>query len=122
MQRHQPPSELFQVHIPVVEDAGVETVLTNVASGALGGIAVGGVLAIQVHHEERDQMKVMGQQGVGGDPNLALFAERADEVREMMTVLVGGEYGLFVVAALDEMQPVTGWREAKTALHFALRR
>jgi len=72
VQRHQPPSELFQVHIPVVEDAGVETVLTNVASGALGGIAVGGVLAIQVHHEERDgigpvadgdQMKVMGHQG-----------------------------------------------------------
>ena len=40
----------------------------------------------------------------------------------MMTVLVGGEYGLFVVAALGEMQPVTGWREAKTVWHFALRR
>jgi len=26
-----------------------------------------------------------------------------------MAVLVGGEYGLFVVAALGEMQPVTGW-------------
>jgi len=88
-------------------------------------------LAIQVHHEERDgiglvadgdQMKLIGHQGVGGDPNLALFAERADEGEEMMTVLVGSEYGLFVIAALGEMQPLTGWREAKFAWHFALRR
>ncbi len=88
-------------------------------------------MAIQVHHEERDgiglvadgdQMKLIGHQGVGGDPNLALFAERADEGEEMMTVLVGSEYGLFVIAALGEMQPLTGWREAKFAWHFALRR
>jgi len=40
----------------IVEDAGVETVLPNVpygaTGGALGGIAVGGVLAVQIHHEE----------------------------------------------------------------------
>ena len=40
----------------IVEDARVETVLPNVpygaTGGALGGIAVGGVLAIQIHHEE----------------------------------------------------------------------
>ena len=41
-----------------------------------------------------DQMKVIGHQGVGGDPNLALFAERADEGEEMVAVLVGGEYGV----------------------------
>jgi len=35
---------------------------------------------------------------------------------------VGGKSGLFVVAALGEMQPVTGWREAKSAWHFPLRR
>ena len=53
---------------------------------------------------------------------MAFFAERADQGEEMMAVLVGGEYGLFVVAALGEMQPVTGWREAKSAWQFALRR
>jgi len=46
------------------------------------GATVGGVLAVQVHHEERDgigpvadgyQMKVIVHQGVGGDLNLALF-------------------------------------------------
>ena len=95
------------------------------------GIAVSGVLAVQVHHEERDgigpvadgdQVKVIGHQGVGGDPNLAFFAERADQGEEMMAVLVGSKYGLFVIAALGEMQPVTGWREAKSAWQFALRR
>ena len=114
----------------VVQNAGVETVLPNVAGGALRGIAVGGVLAVQVHHEERDgigpvtdgdQVKVIGHQGVGGDPNLALFAERADQGEEMMAVLVGGKNGLFVVAPLGEMKPVTGRREAKSAWHFALR-
>jgi len=40
----------------------------------------------------------------------------------MMAVRVGGEYGLFFVAPLGEMQPVTGRREAKSAWHFALRR
>ncbi len=118
----------------VVQNARVETVLPNVANGATGGalrgIAVGGVLAIQIHHEERDgvgpvadgdQVEVIGHQGVGGDPNLALFAERAEQVEKMMAVLVGGKYGLFVVAALGEMKPVTGWREAKSAWHFALR-
>ena len=49
----------------VVQNAGVETVLPNVAGGALRGIAV------------------------GGDPNLALFAERANQSEEMMAVLVG---------------------------------
>ena len=78
-----------------VLDARVETVLPNVANGATGGalrgIAEGGVLAIQIHHEERDgigpvadgdEVKVIGHQGVGGDPNLALFVERADRVRK----------------------------------------
>ena len=55
-------------------------------------------------------------------PNsLALFAERAEESEEMMVVLVGGKYGLLVVAALGEMKPVAGRREAKSAWHFALR-
>ena len=67
-------------------------------------------------------LKVIGHFGVGGDPNLALFAERADQGEEMMAVLVGSKYGLFVIAALGEMQPVTGWREAKSAWQFALRR
>ena len=67
----------------------------------------------------------IGHQGVGGDPNLALFAERADQGEEMMAVLVGSKYGLFVVAALGEVKPVaasTGRREAKSGWHFALRR
>ena len=67
---------------------------------------------------------MIGHQGVGGDPNLALFAERADEGEEMMAVLVGGEDGLFVVAALGEMQPVaTRIRVARSevCVTFALR-
>ena len=52
---------------------------------------------------------------------MALFAERADQGEEMMAVLVGGKNGLFVVAPLGEMKPVTGRREAKSAWHFALR-
>ena len=59
---------------------------------------------------------------LGGDPNLAFFAERGEE---MMAVLVGTKYGLFVVAALGEVKPVaasTGRREAKSGWHFALRR
>ena len=79
------------------------------------GIAEGGVLAIQIHHEERDgsgpvadgdEVKVIGHFGVGGDPNLALFAERANQGEEMMAVLVGAEYGLLVVAKWGEMKPV----------------
>ena len=37
---------------------------------------------------------------------MAFFAERADQGEEMMAVLVGTKYGLFVVAALGEMKPV----------------
>ena len=98
------------------------------------GIAVDGVLAIQIHHEERDgigpvadgdEVKVIGHFGVGGDPNLALFAERADHGEEMMAVLVGSKYGLFVIAALGEMQPVaaSNWvARSEVCVAFALRR
>ena len=56
-------------------------------------------MAIQVHEErdgigpvaDGDLMKVIGHQGLCGDPNLALFAERADEGEEMMAVLVGDD-------------------------------
>ena len=84
--------------------------LPNVANGATGGalrgIAVGGVLAIQIHHEERDgigpvadgdEVKVIGHFGVGGDPNLALFAEGADQGEEMMAVLVGVKAGCLLL-------------------------
>ena len=37
---------------------------------------------------------------------MALFAERADHGEEMMAVLVGAEYGLFVVSTWGEMKPV----------------
>ena len=57
-----------------------------------------------------------------GPVSVALFAERADQGEEMMAVLVGGKNGLFVVAPLGEMKPVTGRSEAKFAWHFALRR
>jgi len=100
---------------------GIFHVPIGATGGALDGIAVRGVLAIQVYHEERDGIDPVAD-GVSGDPNLALFAERADQGEEMLTVLVGGEKGLFVVAALGEMQPVIGWRESKSACHFALRR
>ena len=62
--------------------AGEKATLPGMAAKFLGGVAVGGVLAIDVHHKEGD--------GVGED-------------------------GLAVVAALGEMEPVSGRGEAISA-------
>ncbi len=69
--------------------------LQDVANGATGGvlrgIAIRGVSAVQIHHEERDgiglvadgdEVKVIGHQGVGSDPHLVFFAECAGRVRK----------------------------------------
>ena len=82
------PSDVAESGLPMrILDAGADTGLPNVAADALRGVAVRGILAVQVHHEKRDgigpvadgdEVKVIGHYGVCGDPNLALFAERAD--------------------------------------------
>ena len=68
--------------VGVIEDARVEAVLPDAASGALGGIAVSGVLAVHLHHEvrdrilaiaNRDQMEMVGHQGVSGDADVAFL-------------------------------------------------
>ena len=67
---------------------------------------------------------MIGHCGVGGDPNLAFFAERANQGEEMMAVLVGGKYGFMVVAALGEMKPVAAsvWAaRSEVCVAFALR-
>ena len=40
----------------VIENARVEPVLPDAAGGALGGVAVSGVLAIHLPHEVRDRI------------------------------------------------------------------
>ena len=95
-----------------VQHAGVEASLPEVAGGAADGIAVGGVLAVEVHHEERDGVGavtdgdlvvVIGHHDVASDADFAFFAEGAEEVEEVLAVGGGGKDGLAIVAALGEM-------------------
>ena len=67
--------------VGVVEDAGEEAPLPEVAAPFLSGVAVAGVLAIDVHHEEGDgvraiaggdQVEVVGHERVRGDASAAL--------------------------------------------------
>lgn len=111
-----------------VEQAGEEAALPEPAGAALGGVAVGGVEAVDVHHEEGDgvgavaggdQVVVVRHQGIRGDPDASLGAVSVEEVEEEVAVSVGGEDGLAVVAALGQMKPVSGWCEAVFAGHDA---
>ena len=43
----------------VVEHAGKETALPEMAAKFLDGVAVGGVLAVDVHHEEGDRIRAI---------------------------------------------------------------
>ena len=111
----------------VIKDARVEAVLPNTAGGALGGVAVCGVLAIHLPHEVRDRilaiadcdrMEMVGHEGVSGDPDVALLGVLLDQVQEALPISVGGKDGLFVVAPLGEVEPVTRRGEAKSAGHL----
>ena len=63
----------------------------------------------------RDQMEMVGYEGVSGDPDVALLGVLLDQVQEALPIGVGGEDGLFVIAALGEVEPVTRRGEAKSA-------
>ena len=82
------------------EHGGVEAALPEVASVAVDGIAIGGVEAAQVHHEERngiglvadgDQMEVIRHEGVGGDAHAALLAAGGQQVEEILAIGVAEE-------------------------------
>ena len=101
--------------------------MPDAAGGALGGVAVSGVLAIHLPHEvrdrilaiaNRDQMEMVRHEGVSGDPDVALLGVLLDEVQEVLPIGVGGNDGLFVIAALGEVELVTKRGEAQSAGHF----
>ena len=82
---------------------------------AVDSIAIRGVEATQVHHEERngvglvpdgDQMEVIRHEGVGGDAHGALRAAGGEEVEEVLAIGVAEEDSLTVVAALGDVLPV----------------
>ena len=84
------------------------------AGGTLGRVAVSGVLAIYLPHEvrdrvraiaNRDQVEMVGHQGVSSHPDVALLGVLLDEVQEVLPIGVGGKDGLFVIAALGEVEP-----------------
>ena len=67
----------------IVEDAGVEAALPEFSGAAFEGVAISGVAAVDVHHEERDgvglvahrdQVEVIGHQSISGDADGALLA------------------------------------------------
>ena len=73
------------------------------------------------HHEERDgvlfvaggdEMEVVGHDGVGGDADGALLAVRLEQGEEVQPIGVAQEDALLVVAALGEVQPMSGRGEA----------
>ena len=64
-----------------------------------------------------DQVEMVGHQGVGGDADVALLGVLLDQVQEVLPIGVGGKDGLFVIAALGEVEPVTRRGEAKSAGH-----
>ena len=61
---------------------------------------------------------MVGHEGVSGDLDVALLGGLLDQVQEALPSGVGGKDGLFVVAALGEVEPVTRRGEAKSARHF----
>ena len=63
----------------------------------------------------RDQMEMVGHEGVSSDPDVALLGVLLDEVQEALPIGVGGKDRLFIVAALGEVEPVTRRGEAKSA-------
>ena len=108
----------------VVEDAGEETTLPKMTAKFLGGVAVGRVLAVDVHHEQGDgvgaiandnEVKVVRHEGVSGDAYTAFLAVRFEEAEEVFAIGVAREDSLAVVAALGEMEPVAGRGEAISA-------
>ena len=108
----------------IVKNAGKETALPEMTAKFLGGVAVGGVLAINVHHKEGDgvgaitgddEVEVIRHQGVRGDADAAFLAMRFKEAEEVFAIGVAGEDSLAVVAALGEMEPVSGRGEAISA-------
>ena len=50
--------------------------------------------------------------------NVALLGVLLDQVQEVLPIGTGGKDGLFVIAALGEVEPVTRRGEAKSAGHF----
>ena len=66
----------------VVEDTGVEASLPELSGAAFERVAISGVAAVNVHEERdgigliahRNQMEVIGHQGIGGDADGALLA------------------------------------------------
>ena len=79
----------------VVEDAGEETTLPEMTAKFLGGVAVGGVLAVDVHHEQGDgvraitggdEVKVIGHQGVSGNADAAFLAMRFKEAEKVFAI------------------------------------
>ena len=81
----------------VVEDAGEETTLPEMTAKFLGGVAVGGVLAVDVHHEQGDgvraitgvdEVEVIRQEGVSGDVYAAFLAMRFEEAEEVFAIRV----------------------------------
>ena len=66
----------------------------------------------------RDQVEMIGHQGVSGDPDVALLGVLLDEGQEVLPIGVGGKDRLFVVAALGEVEPVTRRGEAQSAGHL----
>ena len=61
----------------VVEDAGEETTLPEMTAKFLGGVAVGGVLAVDVHHEQGDGVRAI----TGGDEVKVIGQFEATELR-----------------------------------------
>ena len=101
----------------VVEDTGVEASLPELSGAAFERVAISGVAAVNVHHEERDgigliahrnQMEVIGHQGIGGDADGALLAVGFEQLQEVLAIGVAAEDALLVVAALDKVEPVSG--------------
>ena len=101
--------------------------LPNVASRALRGVAVDGVLAVHIHHEQRDgihlvtggnDVEMVGHQRVSRDPDFALLAAAFEQSQEVLAIRIAGEDGLLVVAALGEVKPVSRRGKAKSASHF----
>ena len=81
-------------------------------------------MAVDVHHEQgdgvraitgSDEVKVIGHQGVSGNADAAFLAMRFEEAEEVFAIGVAGEDGLAVVAALGEMEPVSGRGETISA-------
>ena len=112
----------------VIQDAGVEAVLPDPTGGALGSIVVSGVqVAYWPFTSSRSARSHPGnrQPRPGGNGwtsrckrRPALLGVLLDEVQEVLPIGVGGKDGLFVVAALGEVEPVTRRGEAKAAGHF----